>query len=352
MGRPAKGPAVLWKRGWAYVRFTWQGARYTEALGTQDPEKASTQAARTYAEVVAGRRRPVAVRPGKLQPLEDLWADWVDWKRPSIDEETATTLEYYGDRFVDYFETLDGVTEARGASYGMARLGQVCRSTVLKELCFLRQFLSWCVQQGALLGAPTIPRLPPKAKGKRTGPQRSGYVEVTPEEAVAVIAALPELSKTIDGRKWPLRDRYAFAWETTFRPETVSRLSVPNNWRPGLKHVVLDDEDDQARYGREVDLTPAAVAILKRHAPEEGPIFGRHEYYKAIKRAAAQVLDAHRAKSFAPYDFRHGRARALIDAGAPIRGVSWLLGHKRVSTTDRYTAPDRRAGRAALAVAG
>ena len=35
-------------------------------------------------------------------------------------------------------------------------------------------------------------------------------------------------------------------------------------------------------------------------------------------------------------------------AGATLRGVAYMLGHKRMSTTDKYLAPDRAAGRAAI----
>jgi integrase len=137
-------------------------------------------------------------------------------------------------------------------------------------------------------------------------------------------------------------------WETALRPETISRLRVPENWRPGMHHLEIQNEDDKARFGREVDLTDEAVSILVSATPEAGPVFGHHVFYKALKRAATQVLGPERGKRFAPYDFRHGRAKELLDAGALIRGVGWVLGHKRASTTDKYLAPDRSAGRDAI----
>lgn len=350
MGRPAEGPKVFWKRGWAYVRFTWQGREYRDALGTRDSAEAATSAARAYSDVVSGRRRPVVLRPGKLLDLGELWEEWRAWKRPSIDVETDIMIGYYGDRFVDSFKSLDRITKATAATYSLVRLGQVSRSTVLKEICFLRQFLAWCEDNRTISSAPVIPPLPPKAKGKRVGPQRVKPVEITPDEARRIIEKLPEHSKTIDGRKWPIRDRFAFMWETALRPASISRLRVPEHWRPGQRAVELEDEDDKGRFGRTVDLTPMAIAILRRQAPKSGPIFGDHCFTKALKAAARAVLGPQRAKGFAPYDFRHGRAKALLDAGASLRGVAYVLGHKRPSTTDKYLAPDRRAGREALAV--
>lgn len=351
MGRPAEGWKVKWKRGWAYVHFTWDHYPYRIALGTRDQREAQKAAARTYAEVVSGRRRAVRRKPGQLHDLADLMDLWIESKRPSLDPESVEMIEGYARRFIDTFESLDAITEAASANYGLARLGQALRTTVLRELAYLRQFLAWAKQQGALSETPHVPSLPPKAQGTRTGPHRAKSVHISPKEAAQIISLLPEESKTIGGRKWPLRARFAFMWETALRPETLSRLRVPDNWRPGMRHVELDNEDDKARFGREVDITDEAVRILESVAPAAGLIFGRHNYAKAIKRAAKAVLGPIRGKSFAPYDFRHGRAKALLDAGAPIRGVSYVLGHKRVSTTDKYLAPERSAGAEALKAA-
>jgi|CXWL01.1.fsa_nt_gi integrase len=349
MGRPAEGWGVRWKRGWAYARFTWQGTNFCIALRTRDRREAQEAAARTYADVISGRLRPAERHDGKLYDLAELLDAWLESKRTSIDVAFFPTLEGYARRYVATFKSLDRITEANASTFGLARLGQGVRSTVLRELSYLRQFLAWCTLHGALTRTPVVPRLPPKAKGTRTGTQRKKAVHITPAEAAAIIALLPEESKTIDGRTWPIRARFAFMWETGLRPATLSALSVPGHWRPGAKHLDIPDEDDKARFGREVDLTPEAIAILRAVAPGAGLIFGGHVFSKALKAAATAVLGPLRGKSFAPYDFRHGRAKDLLDHGAPIRGVSFVLGHKRVSTTDKYLAPDRAAGREALA---
>ena len=348
MGRPAEGYTVTWKRAWAYVRFTWEGEPYYIALGTKDRREAEAAAAREYADIVRGKRRAIKAHPGRGLDLPILFAEWIESKRPSIDPRSVPMLEMYAKGFVSYFESLDRTDEASASSYGLQRLGQALRTTVVRELAYLRQFLKWCKLHGALHYPPEVPALPPKALGTRTGTHRAKSVMVTPAEAAAIIAQLPKESKSIDGKKWPLRDRFAFMWETALRPETLNRLSVPVNWRPGMKHLELSNEDDKARFGRDVDLTKEAIAILLRVAPKEGLIFGAHVYTKHLKRAAKAILGERRGKSFAPYDFRHGRAKERLDAGASLRGVAYMLGHKRMSTTDKYLAPDRAAGRDAL----
>lgn len=350
MGRPAEGHKVRWKRGRAYSRFTWEGHEHNIALGTTDPAEAEKASARAYAEVVQGRRRAIQRNPGQLLALPELLAKWVESKRSSVHASFVPTLQIYASRFTDYFSSLDGINEATTTEYGLARLGQVLRKTVLRELSYIRQFLAWAKLHGVISYAPPVPVLPPKARGIRSGTQRAKSVMITPAESRAILELVPEHSKRIDGRAWPKRARFALMWETALRPETLSRLRVPENWRPGMRHLELTDDDDKARFGREVDLTEEAIAILAEVAPDEGLVFGRHNYSKALKRAAATVLGALRGRAFSPYDFRHGRAKERLDAGASLRGVAYMLGHKQLTTTNRYVGPDREAGRAALEV--
>ncbi len=348
MGAPAKGPRVKWKRGWAYAHFTWNGVSYRIALHTQDKAVAAQRCAQEYADVVAGRKVATPQSPTKRLDLAQLLEEWLTTKRPTLDVRTVPTIEGYCRTFVEAFGSLDNITRATARDFGMRRLGAALRTTVLRELAYLRQFLVWAEEHQYIPAVPVVPPLPPKAGGTRTGTQRARPVTLTMREAIELVSHLPETSKTIDGRKWPLRSRFEFMRLTGLRPETISRLSVPENWTRKAPQLELANEDDKARYGRTLDLTPEAHRILLDVAPERGVIFGHHVFYKALKKAAALVLDEARARDFAPYDLRHLFAKDRLDDGAITRGVSYLLGHKRVSTTDKYLAPDRRAGAEAL----
>ncbi len=350
MGRRSEGHKIRWKRGWAYVRFTHQKVEHCIALGTQDPDEAPRLAAVEHAATVAGRRRSVAgARGGSLLRLDELLAEWVASQEGVLDEETIPTLTTYARHYVAFFGTLDRMTDATCADYGRSRLRVVLRKTVQKETSYLRGFLGWCVEQGALPEAPTVPALPKKSMVVRAGRQRAKPVEISEAQALAIVSALPEHSKKIEGRKWPLRARFLFAWETGLRPATLDRLSVPENFRRGTAELVLTDEGDKARFGRTVPLSDVARNVLERFCPEAGLIFGAHCFDKHLKHAAAKVLGPEVATRFASYDFRHGRASHLVDRGAPLTGVAFLLGHQRLSTTDRYLRGSRRAAERALA---
>lgn len=350
MGRqPATGPRVYFKRGWAYAYFVWEGVEYRPALRTRDRVEAQKAAARAYAQAVNGQLQPPRRRTaGVGLDLAELLDRWIEFKRPTIDASFVPTLEIYARLYVEYFVSLDRITEGSAQDFCHARLGLALRKTVLRERAYLVQFLEWCQLHNVVHVTPHIRPLPKKAPGRRTGKQREKSVATTQAERRAILALLPETSKTIDGRKWPVRALYAVQFETAFRPATLAKLRVPDNWKPGWRHVELTDADDKARWGRTVDISAEASTLLKRVAPKAGLIFGKHCFYKAIKRAAIEVLGEERGKRFAPYDFRHGRAKDWLDAGAKIRGVSYQLGHKRPSTTDKYLAPDRQAGAEAL----
>lgn len=274
---------------------------------------------------------------------------WVDSLPGELDAETIKTCVIYGRKYLRFFKTPDMLTSESIGDYVTARMRAVTRKTMLKERTFLRRFCRWCVVQRVLAHVPAFPELPaPSATGTRSGTQRLKPVEISPAEAAAILAALPEKSKRIGARKWPVRARFAFAWETGLRPETVSRIDVPRTWQRGARELELHDEDDKARYGRVIPLTDEAVRILNDVAPLEGVIFGDHNFSKAIKRAAKAVLGLVRGSRFAPYDFRHGRAQQLVDETGDLAGVAYVLGHKKLSTTDRYLRGSRRAAERVL----
>ena len=222
------------------------------------------------------------------------------------------------------------------------------RQTVQKELNALKRFLAWCVQQKILTRAPLVPSPPRRALGtpfeKR---RRSKATPLTPAEATAIIDALPEWSTSKRWECFPVKARFRLAWETALRPKTISQLSAPENFVRGSHVLVITDEIDKVRFGRELPLTERARDAIESVCPDHGVIFGDHDYRDQLKKAARAILPPERAATFAAYDLRHARATQWAESGNLV-GVAYLLGHKQVTTTNKYARPNRMAAEKVL----
>lgn len=349
MGRRAQGHRIRWRNGWAYVRFTHEGRDCLVALGTKDASEAASAAAREHARIVSGRKGLTGPRVRASTPLDVLLGKWMSAREGELDELTVRNLASDARRYLAFFGTLNRMASTEACEqYARERLRRVLRVSVRRELSYIRNFFAWCVDQNLLSEAPLVKPVPRKAQGVRSGHQRLKPVEVTQEEAHAIVALLPEWSRVYDGERWPCRARFVVAWETGLRPSTISTLSVPQHYARGEAELRIEAKHDKARFSRSVPLSEAARAALDSIVPEEGLIFSARRYRHPLKRAAVAVLGKRRGEDFAQYDFRHGRVTHLLDSGAPLTGTAFLVGHKQISTTNRYTHPSERAARFAI----
>jgi integrase len=353
MARRAEGWKLWWRNGIAWVRFTHAGARHAESTGERDARKAATRAAEIYSAVVDGRRRPGTAVLSPRLPLDELAAEWLVALENTHGAGTVGMFEIHvRAHLIPFFERLDRVTTASIADYARKRLGEVTRKTMVKERNTLRAFLRWLVERGTIERLPEWPDLPQRAQGVRSSPRKSEAVEVSPEQVAAFLDALPEWSSgRIGGAgSFAVRARFIVAWETALRPSTLSKLEVPRHYRKGSAELVISDDIDKVKFGRRLPLSVEARDALDAVVPAKGLIFGPHDARAYVEAAAA---DVGLPKAFSPYDLRHGRATQIVEQSANLIGAAFLLGHRKVTTTDRYMRPNRRAADRALAsVAG
>lgn len=295
------------------------------------------------------------------RPLPQLWAvpggvtlgmlsnRWLADMQGSLDPRTIGLYRlHFTAHLIPHFGAAQGIVKASIAEYGRERLRVVKRATVQKERSTLRSFLAWCHEQGYLSELPDFPDLPRRATGTSFHRRRRGKpTELSPQECSALIAALPEWAVSKKTGRFPVRARFKFMFETSLRPATLDALCVPEHYSRGAETLRISDEDDKARFGREVPLSAEARAALDAVCPDAGSIFGTHDYREQLKRAAEKVLPPHKAATFCAYDFRHGRLTQLAETGN-LPGVAYLAGHKRVTTTSIYVKPGARAAKAVL----
>lgn len=359
MARPKEGWKLRRKPGERvlHVRFTLGGRRVERSTGETSEERAAAVAERIYLAALSGHVERPKRRPALGgRSIREVAAQWLSARDSTLDPRTAETYALYvSAHFAPFFGTLEQVTTSMVEDYIAARLRKVKAGTVRKELSALRSLLEYCCMRRYLVEAPEVPPVPKRAVGTEHPQGRRQRTPLAPEEARAIIDALPEWapkgSLGPDGKlvRWPIRARYLVMYETTLRPETIDRLSVPEHYTLGSRRLRLTPELDKARHGRDVPLSRAAQEALEAVAPRRGLIFGAHRSVEHLERAARLVLPRERAETFHPYDLRAAAITHLLERTGNLPGVQHLAGHRHVSTTARYVGSSYRAAEEVLA---
>lgn len=342
------------RKGIYFVRFRHAEVRWKRSTRKSDRREALVEAAKIYdAFVNADHSRATQ---GKAPPLERALSLWIEDFRAGHAERTTLTYTDYAAVFLREFRSVPLITEASIAAFSRRRLLNVKAVTVRKELSALRSFLAWCAEKEIVTKAPTVTSIPKRATGTKgtwaDGADREQRrIDMTPAQAEALIAALPDRSR----RGHPARDMVALIWETTLRIATIQRLETPRHFTRGAKTLRITADIDKVRYAREVPLSDRARGILDRHCPKRpGVIFGPVRLHGVLESAAlaAGIAEADASK-VSPHDIRHAAMTHLVSTpGVPLAGAAYLGGHKHVSTTALYVHAQRSAAEAAILARG
>jgi len=347
MARRAEGWKLVLRGDIYRVRFTYEGKRYEITTGERDPGKAAVVAARIYADVVAGRVT-VSLSGALVHPttkVAEVCADWLAAIESELGRNTGVTYLVYAKHWSKFFETMGGINTGTISNYARERLKHVQRPTVIKEQSALGRFLTWCFEQGIVRSVPVINPPPKKAMGKRHPQGRKGPTPLTTEQVEAILAQLPERSRTRDRKAILVRPRFVFAFETALRPEMIDQLEERDLTAFGL-HIRA--EVDKNRWDRTVPLSERAAEALRAGITGNptARIFGEHDLRVTFRKAAKAALGVADGKRVTPYDLKHARVTAWRSAGRDPLGIQFLTGV--IEAIEEYMHPNRTAAERVL----
>jgi site-specific recombinase XerD len=115
------------------------------------------------------------------------------------------------------------------------------------------------------------------------------------------------------------------------------------------KRMLIHVRQGKGAKDRLVPLSPALLGPLREYyrsrRPEHwmfpGQIPGRHIDSRSVHRVLVKAAVAALGKPVSPHVLRHSCATHMLEAGVGIRVVQGFLGHRRLSTTDRYSHVSR-----------
>ena len=212
------------------------------------------------------------------------------------------------------------------------------KSTIARKLSAVRSFFKFLVKRGVIEDNPSDSILTPKQE--QTIP---AYLPV--DEMFRLLDAIPADS-ILDIRN---RAIFEILYSTGVR---VSELVGMNNIDVDLKGATIrvlgkGNRERMVPIGRKAT---NAVQVYREQLKNEwgiaqghnGPLFLNKNRGRLSARSVARILEK-LLKScglltpISPHTLRHSFATHMLDAGADLRVVQELLGHKSLSTTQKYT---------------
>jgi integrase/recombinase XerC len=212
------------------------------------------------------------------------------------------------------------------------------KSTIARKLSALRSFFKFLVKRGILKDNPAETILTPK--------QDKHIPEYLPVDEMFRLLDSIQTGSILD-----LRNRAIF--------ETLYSCGIRVSELVGLNVFDVDYSGSAIRVlgkgskERIVPIGRKALTAIRTYrekvrqkwgisADHNGPLFLNKNKGRLTTRSVARILDKLAAscgllKPVSPHTMRHTFATHMLDAGADLRIVQELLGHRSLSTTQKYT---------------
>lgn len=212
------------------------------------------------------------------------------------------------------------------------------KSTTARKLSAIRSFFRYLVKHGSLEHNPTDAVLTPKQ-----------------EHPLPAYLSVDDMFRLIDSIQtdtlFGLRNRAIFEtlYSCGLRVSELAGLNVSDvDFKAGMVKVL--GKGDRQRLIPVGEKAMQAIRAYRRRLENEkntpvrkdGPLFLNRSLGRLTPRSIARILDRLVLECslripISPHVLRHSFATHLLDGGADLRAVQELLGHKSLSTTQKYT---------------
>lgn len=209
------------------------------------------------------------------------------------------------------------------------------KSSVARKISSLRSFFRFLVKKGYLKSNPA--ELVPTPRADNFLP-----AVLTVEEAECLVEAP---GKTDAGE--PLRDLAILEtlYSSGIRVSELTGLRMTDtDLSAGTIRVVGKGGKERIAYLGKFAIESLGAYMKKRETGASGdsPVFTGRDGHAVSQRTVQRLVKRYVLKSGinknpTPHALRHSFATHLLDAGADLRSIQEMLGHSKLSTTQRYT---------------
>jgi integrase/recombinase XerC len=212
------------------------------------------------------------------------------------------------------------------------------KTTIARKLAALRSFFRYLVKQGILRESPADFILTPKH-------QRAIPTYLAVDDMFRLLDSVE--SDTLLGRR--NRAMFETMYSCGIRVSELAGMNLKDvDFAGGIIKVRgKGSKERMVPIGKKARASIAAYReALEKDAGigsnAGGPLFLNNNKGRLTPRSIARILDkiareCGLAMPVSPHALRHTFATHMLDAGADLRAVQELLGHKSLSTTQRYT---------------
>ncbi|MBI5588486.1 MAG: tyrosine recombinase XerC [Deltaproteobacteria bacterium] len=230
---------------------------------------------------------------------------------------------------------IDRVTAADVIAFVYSLHGDHKKSSVARKISSIRSFFRFLVKKGYLSGSPA--ELVPTPRVDKYLP-----AVLTVDEARCLV----EAPGSTDGPE-PLRDLAILEtlYSSGIRVSELTGLTMRDvDLGAGTIRVAGKGGKERIAYLGKFAIGSIGAYIKKRggESPGDAPLFtgkgGKGVSQRTVQRLVKRyVRKSGINKNPTPHALRHSFATHLMDAGVDLRSIQEMLGHSKLSTTQRYT---------------